>query len=248
MLALHETQVRVLLLDIEGTTTPVDFVYKTLFPYARRRLQEFLQNHWADPNIREAIQGLRTQHEAEAVSKVQPPPWVDDSHHSQLASVVAYTRWLMDQDRKYTALKLLQGKIWEEGYRSRELRGEVFPDVPPAFVRWSQHGKGIFIFSSGSIPAQKMLFATTPSGDLTQFIRAYFDTGTGSKTDPESYQRIAASIGLSGPEIVFISDTQRELDAARQAGMETASCVRSKNSKATKSGHQVIHTFDEVFP
>ena len=245
MLPLNGPPVRAILLDIEGTTTRVDFVYRTLLPHARKRMREFLSRHWEDPAVRADIEALRRQ------QKLDPgfqPPWLDDSREAQLASALDYAIWLMDRDRKSTPLKSLQGKIWQVGYRSGELRGEVFPDVPRAFARWSRQGKAICIFSSGSVLAQQLLFATTTSGDLTSFIQSYFDTAVGAKTEAESYKRIAASISSPAPEILFVSDVTLELDAARLAGMETALCVRPEGSETTASIHPMIHTFDEIFP
>jgi enolase-phosphatase E1 len=163
-----------------------------------------------------------------------------------MASVSAYVHWLMDRDRKSTGLKSLQGKIWEEGYRSGTLRGEVYPDVPTALVRWRDQGKDIAIFSSGSVQAQRNLFANTTAGDLTRFIRAYFDTTTGPKTAAQSYARIASALERSPSEVVFLSDVGAELDAAQAAGMQTALCVRTPESPPGAGGHPVIRTFDEM--
>jgi enolase-phosphatase E1 len=246
--ALDGTRVHVLLLDIEGTTTPLDFVHKTLFPYARRRLQDFLLRHRSDPSVRADIEALRKQHATDAAEKPELPPWTDDSPDTALSSATTYGHWLMDRDSKCSALKSLQGKIWQEGYQRGELYGEVFPDVPAAFARWSRQGNDICIFSSGSVLAQKLLFGTTAAGDLTRFIRAYFDTTTGSKTDAQSYVRIAATLALSPQEILFVSDVVQELDAARRAGMETALCVRTTLPEETENKHRLIRSFDEVFP
>lgn len=245
---LDETPVRALLLDIEGTTTPIDFVSRTLFPYARQRLEGFLLRHATEPGVREDIDGLRKQHQVDAAEKPEPPPWVEDSPVAQLSSAITYAHWLMDRDSKCTALKSLQGKIWQEGYEKGELRGEVFPDVPVAFDRWSRQGRRICIFSSGSVLAQKLLFSTTTAGDLTRFIDAYFDTTTGAKSDAQSYLRIAGTLALAPREILFISDVVKELDAARRAGMQTALCMRTEPSEEPQRKHRVIHSFDEVFP
>jgi enolase-phosphatase E1 len=240
--------VRAILLDIEGTTTPADFVYRTLFPFARRRLEEFLRAHQHEPGVREDLDGLRMQHHADLAANLEPPAWLDDSPGASLASSINYAHWLMDRDSKYSALKSLQGKIWQEGYQRGELRGEVYPDVPDALSRWRQQSKDVFIFSSGSVLAQKNLFSTTSAGDLTRFIRAFFDTTIGPKRDPQSYSRIAASL-VSPPEaILFISDVAQELDAARLAGMQTALCVRSSPSAMPETNHRVILTFDGVSP
>jgi len=152
----------------------------------------------------------------------------------------------MDRDRKSTGLKSLQGKIWEEGYRAGDLRSEVYPDVPPALERWRRQGIDIAIFSSGSVQAQRSLFTNTAAGDLTRFIRAYFDTTIGPKTAPHSYVRIAAALERSPSEVLFLSDVGAELDAALTAGMRTALCVRTPGSAPSAGGHPVIHAFDEL--
>ena len=151
----------------------------------------------------------------------------------------------MDRDRKSTALKSLQGKIWEEGYGSGELRGEVYPDVPTTLQRWRGQGLEIAIFSSGSVQAQRSLFRSTPVGDLTQYIGAYFDTTTGPKTASESYTRIAAKLERPASGVVFVSDVVAELDAARTSGMETALCVRNPAAPSA-GGHRVIHTLNQL--
>jgi enolase-phosphatase E1 len=240
--------IQAILLDIEGTTTPIDFVLRTLFPFARRRLQEFLKEHGSEPNIREDVAALRMQHRADTAEKLNPPQWLDDSPGAELESAAAYGAWLIDRDSKCSALKSLQGKIWQEGYRTGDLRGEVYSDVPAALARWSRQGKIICIFSSGSVLAQKLLFGSTAAGDLTGFLRAYFDTTTGPKNAPESYLRIAQTLALETPNILFISDVAKELDAARDAGMQTILCVRTKSTERVASAHRVFDSFEEIFP
>jgi enolase-phosphatase E1 len=241
-----ENKIQAILLDIEGTTTPIDFVFRTLFPFARQRLPQFLSEHGTEPSIRKDIDALCLQHQADAAGQLHPPQWADDSPGAELASAAAYGAWLIDRDSKCSALKSLQGKIWQEGYRTRELRGEVYPDVPAALARWSRQRKIICIFSSGSVLAQKLLFGSTPAGDLTGFLRAYFDTTTGPKNAPESYLRIAEALSLKTPNILFISDVTIELDAARDAGMQTALCVRTESPEQSASAHPVVHSFEEI--
>jgi enolase-phosphatase E1 len=202
-------------------------------------VSNFLGRFWHDPEVRADVARLKSEHGAE--TSLAPPPWSDDA-----AAVVAYVNWLMDRDRKSTGLKSLQGKIWEEGYRSGELKGEVYPDVAPALERWDREGIEIAIFSSGSIQAQRSLFTNTTAGDLTRFIRDYFDTTTGPKTASMSYARIAQALGRSPSEVLFISDVAAELDAALTAGMQTALCVREPGSPVESGGHRVIREFDEV--
>jgi enolase-phosphatase E1 len=206
-----------------------------LFGYARARVQEFLERHEADADVQADIALLRAEHAAE-VPAPNPP----------MASVSAYVHWLMDLDRKSTGLKSLQGKIWQEGYRAGDLRGEVFPDVAPALTRWRARGTEIAIFSSGSVQAQRDLFAHSTAGDLTRFIGAHFDTTTGPKTTVQSYARIAAALNRSPSDVLFISDASAELDAARGAGMQTTLCARTPEATREGDAHPVIHTFDNV--
>lgn len=239
-------QVHVILLDIEGTTTPVDFVYKTLFPYASRKLEPFLRKHTQEPEIQELIEDLHKQHELDARSGLKPPSWSGESEDAWRHSIVAYGQWLIAHDSKCTPLKSLQGKIWQQGYASGELRGEVFPDVPPAFERWRRQGEIICIYSSGSVLAQQLLFRTTPCGDLTPHISQYFDIRAGLKTESESYQRIAASLTCRPEQFLFVSDAVKEIEAARLAGMQVLLCARDKNTPAGAFG--VIQNFNGIFP
>lgn len=238
-------RIRAILLDIEGTTTPIDFVTRVLFPYAREHVRGFLDRRASE--VRDELARLFSEHQAEGGAGQSPPPWRGDSPAAAIDSAVAYVRWLMDRDRKSTALKALQGRIWEEGYEAGRLRGQVYPDVPRAFARWRAQGREIAIFSSGSVLAQKLLFSRSDAGDLTPSLRAYFDTTTGVKADAESYRKIARALGREPPEVLFLSDAAAELDAARKAGMATGLCVREGAGPASPS-HPVVRSFDEVLP
>ena len=222
--------IRGILLDIEGTTTPIAFVYQVLFPYARRHLAAYARS--AD------LTDLRREYEADVRGGNDPPDWSIDP--------VPYIHWLMDQDRKSTGLKRIQGEIWLAGYRNGELHGEVFNDVPPALQRWHAAGIDVRIFSSGSILSQRLVFSTTASGDLTKYLNGYFDTTTGPKNEAASYQRIANAFGIPASEILFVSDVTRELDAARDAGMQTLLCVRPGNHPQLSHTHKVITTFADI--
>jgi enolase-phosphatase E1 len=203
---------RAIVLDIEGTTTPISFVHQTLFPYARSKVEAYLRAHGRS-------------HEYQAMIR------------------------LMDEDSKSTALKELQGRIWEDGYRSGELVGAVFDDVPAALARWQKQGIGVGIFSSGTVLAQKLLFQHSTAGDLTPFLRWHFDTAIGTKADPESYRRIASTIGESPATVLFVSDVIRELDAARAAGMQTVLSVRPGNATIMDDHtHSTVRSFDELAP
>ena len=248
MLPIEASQIRVILLDIEGTTTPVDFVYKTLFPYASRKLESFLQEHAQYPEIQSLIQDLHEQHDADLRRGLEPPCWLDDSKEAGLHSSVTYAQWLITRDSKCVPLKALQGKIWQKGYTGGELRGEVFPDVPVAFERCRRQGKIICIYSSGSVLAQQLLFRTTDAGDLTSCIFSFFDTRVGSKTDGESYKKIAASCSHAPEEFLFISDAAKEIEAARSVGMQALLCVRKEHARPASSGAGEIHDFSCLFP
>jgi enolase-phosphatase E1 len=240
--------VRVLLLDIEGTTTPIDFVYKTLFPYASRNLEPFLQKHFSEPEIAALVQDLKAQHERDNAAGLQPPAWRSSSEEAELNSGVSYAQWLIARDSKSTPLKTLEGKIWQRGFASRELHGEVYPDVPRAFERWRKQQRGVCIYSSGSVLAQQNLFQSVISGDLTPYIAAFFDTQTGIKTAAGSYKKIAASLGRSPRECLFISDAPKEVEAAQSAAMLAVLCDRSAPAAAPQTPGESIRTFDEVFP
>jgi enolase-phosphatase E1 len=217
-----------ILLDIEGTTTPISFVYDVLFPFARKHLNAYLPQT--------DLTNLKQEYGEDVGKGLNPPAWS--------ASPVQYVEWLMDQDRKSTALKKLQGEIWHAGYEKGELNGEVFPDVPPALERWHRQNIDVRIFSSGSILAQRLIFSTTKAGDLTRFLKGYFDTTTGPKNEASSYRQIAKRFGVAAPDIVFISDVTKELDAARSAGMNTLLCVRPGNHPEPPHTHTIITTFE----
>lgn len=242
-----ETQVRAILLDIEGTTTPIDFVTKTLFPYASRKLESFLRANAADTEVRGLIQDLRAQHELDERNGLKPPSWRDESEEEWLGSSAAYGQWLIARDSKSTPLKALQGRIWQQGYANGELRGEVYPDVPVAFERWKRQGKWICTYSSGSVLAQQLLFGSVATGDLTRFIREFFDTRAGAKSEVESYRKIAASVSCEPRQFLFVSDAVKEIEAARSAGMQALLCEREEDSNAARTSAQMIHDFNGIF-
>ena len=239
----------VYLLDIEGTTSPVSFVYDVLFPYARERMADYVAGNAGNPDLQADLRQLAHENAIDrskgAPVIYYPQPISQDPGESLKASI-AYLFWLMDQDRKSTALKSIQGKIWAEGYERGELLSEVFPDVPPALERWHRSAR-IAIYSSGSVEAQKYLFRFTRAGDLTPWISDHFDTRTGAKVESASYGKIAAALNAVPAEILFISDVVRELDAARDAGMATLLSLRPGNAPvADDGGHRAIRTFDKL--
>jgi enolase-phosphatase E1 len=238
-------EVHAVLLDIEGTTTPIDFVFKVLFPYVRSHAGPFLERHGLSPDVLEDLSGLRREHLQDTSQGLSPPALKNPTDPE---SFLFYIDWLIERDRKSTPLKSLQGKIWAEGYASRELCSQVFDDVPPALKRWKAQNRTLAIFSSGSVLAQRLLFAHTTAGDLTEFLSEYFDTTIGTKTLAASYGKIARKLECSPTEIVFISDAVSELDGAQAAGLHALLCKRRGNHPQPKNAYNIIETFDDVLP
>jgi len=226
---------RAVLTDIEGTTTPLSFVHDVLFPYARLRLDAACAS--GEERFAGALQQLREEYDEEKRSGADLPAFGDGA---------AYAHHLMDRDRKSTGLKMLQGILWEDGYRSGELRGQVWPDVADALRRWKEWGIRVRIFSSGSVLAQKLLFGHSDQGDLLPYFEGFHDTTTGPKQNRDSYTAIAAAYDLPPGEILFLSDVTAELDAARDAGMRTGLLVRPGNKAAEPNGHAVYGSFVEL--
>ncbi len=232
---------RGIVLDVEGTTSSIAFVYDVLFPFARQRLAEFLVGHWADPAVADLAASII--HEAGAPAENSAPPQGPFSP-SQGASAALE---LMNRDAKFGPLKDLQGRIWRSGFESGELVAHVFEDVPAALEAWSGSGLDVRIYSSGSIEAQKLFFAHTFRGDLTPFLRGHYDTTTGPKREAASYRQIAADMDLQPRQVLFVSDIGEELDAARQAGMMTALADRPGNRPASSVfDHDPVASFAEI--
>ena len=206
--------------DIEGTTTPIAFVRDTLFPYARARLAEALAQA---PDIAAEVAGMVPG----------TPP---------LATLL---HW-MDEDAKVTALKALQGRIWDAGYADGSIKGDIYPDVGPTLRRWVRGGLRLHVYSSGSVPAQKLLFGHTVDGDLTGLFQGFFDTRVGGKREPESYDRICIGINVPPAEVLFLSDIEAELDAAAAAGLRTCQLVRPQDGTVASDRHAVAKDFPEV--
>lgn len=225
-------RVKVLLLDIEGTATPIDFVYDTLFPYARKHMTAYLAE-----NFEAEDRALLLEEYAGETSGAKPV-WQEPP--------VAYLLWLMDQDRKSRGLKSIQGKIWERGFKDGSLRGEVYSDVAPALKRWKDEGGRTYIYSSGSAKAQQLLFRYTTEGDLTLLVDGYFDTEVGAKREVTSYRNIAARIGVEPGEFLFVSDVAAELEAAQSAGYRVLLSVRPGNAPQ-EGDFPTIKSFDQIF-
>ena len=232
---------RGILLDIEGTTSSVSFVYDVMFPFVRRELVAFLREHGDEPLVIVALEFT-----AKDLGHSSLEEWRAASG-SDAEVLAADVFRLMDGDVKATGLKQLQGLVWEAGFASGELQAHVYDDVPPALLAWNASGVDVRIYSSGSIQAQKLFFGHTIVGDLLSRFRGHYDTTTGPKKEAASYTQIAADFALPASEILFLSDIPAELAAARTTGMQTALVKRRGNAEVSSDhGHSVIHSFAEI--
>ena len=229
---------RGILLDVEGTTSSISFVYDVLIAYAKEQVASFLAVHRDD----ETELKLAAAITAAAGAAQSPASIAADPTSAALAAID-----LMNRDLKATPLKTLQGMIWRSGFESGQLVAHVFDDVPPALAGWADSGLDVRIYSSGSIEAQQLFFRHTAAGDLTPHLRGHYDTTTGPKREPASYTRIAADMGLDPRQVLFVSDVGEELDAARSAGMATALAVRPGNREAGGIyAHEPLASFAEI--
>lgn len=227
-----------ILLDIEGTVSPVSFVYEVLFPFARRNLEAFLRRTIGQPATLKALALMAKDAGYASIedwSKTQP-----DGSLQQTAVSESYR--LMDADVKATGLKELQGLIWAEGYAEGKLKSVLFEDVPTAIKGWVNAGRDVRIYSSGSAKAQQVFFAHTEHGDLTPYLSGYYDTTYGAKREAGSYRRIAEQFDLKSQEITFFSDVPAELDAAGEAGMATVLMLRPGNAPVEETCHRKLTT------
>jgi len=220
-----------ILTDIEGTTSSIRFVKDVLFPYARERLPAFVETHGDTPEVRHWLH--EAAREAGLVSATQ---------QEIIDLLVAW----IDADRKSTALKALQGMIWQDGYAGGEYRAHVYPEVAARLRAWVAEGKRLYVYSSGSVPAQKLFFGYSEAGDLTPLFSGYFDTETGPKREAESYRRIAEAIGVPPADVLFLSDIVEELDAAKAAGMQTTLLARAPGACPAAGTHRCVADFDAV--
>jgi enolase-phosphatase E1 len=225
------TAVVAVVVDIEGTTSSISHVHDHLFPYSRRHLPDWLAAHATDPLVVEALAQTRS---------------LADRPDADLPELVAILRAWIDEDRKAGPLKTLQGLIWADGYADGSLRSHVYADVPPAFRAWRAAGRRVYVYSSGSVLAQRQWFGHCPQGDLLPYLDGHFDTANaGPKREAESYRSIAAQIGLPPEGLLFLSDVGAELDAAVAAGWQAVG-VRREDALPIGGGHREVRSFAEL--
>lgn len=233
---------KAILLDIEGTTSSVSFVYDVMFPQVRRDLNSFLENNWEDVDVRLACDQI-----ARDAGHASVEGWCGANSMDQRENIEAEVVRLMDGDVKATGLKQLQGLIWRHGFESGEMKAHVYPEVPGCMQQWREAGIDLRIYSSGSVQAQLLFFGHTEVGNLLSLFSGHYDTTIGSKKESLSYEKIAADWSVPAGEILFISDVVAELDAAKSAGLATRLCVRPGNAEVDANhGHEMIEAFDQV--
>lgn len=221
--------IKAIVTDIEGTTSSLSFVKDVLFPYARRRIAEFVRAHAEDPAVRRELDEVR---------RLSGKDLDDEESIDQLI-------YWIDEDKKITPLKSLQGMIWEDGYKKGAFTGHMYEDAVRHLKKWKDAGIALYVFSSGSVQAQKLLFAHTDYGDLTPLFSGYFDTNIGNKREADAYYKIAAAVGIPPGDILFLSDIREELDAAKSAGMQTVWLVRD-GVPDPNAAHAQVRNFDEI--
>ncbi|KHS64201.1 acireductone synthase [Pectobacterium brasiliense] len=221
--------IKAIVTDIEGTTSDIRFVHSVLFPYARERLADTVRQHGSDPEIAQALDALRQE-------LGQPDA---DSE-----TLIAALNQFMDEDRKSTALKQLQGIIWRAGYRNGDFQGHLYPEVATQLAAWQQQGLRLYVYSSGSVEAQQLLFGYSNAGDLRPLFSDYFDTRVGAKRETDSYRTIAQAIGLPAEQLLFLSDIRQELDAAQEAGWHTCQLIRDDADNVSR--HRQVARFDQI--
>ena len=220
--------IKAVVTDIEGTTSSLSFVKDVLFPYAYKHMPDYVWDH--EKNIEDILDQVREE---------------ERNYDLNLEEIIEVLLRYMDEDRKITTLKTLQGLIWEEGYKSGELHGHIYEDAVKGLKRWKSMGIKLYIYSSGSVAAQKLLFANTPAGDLTPMFSGYFDTTTGGKKEPQSYEKITQEIGFSPNQILFLSDSTEEINAAAAAGLNVVVLDREE-VLFDAQGHTVVHDFNDL--
>ncbi len=220
--------IKAVVTDIEGTTTSVSFVYDVLFPYARKNLADFVRKN--SDQLDDIFFQIAQEDNVPTVS-------IDEA--------ITYLIGWMDEDKKIKPLKDIQGLIWEDGYKTGAFKGHIFDDVASQLQRWYQDGIKLYVYSSGSVPAQKLLFGYSMAGDLTPYFSGYFDTSTGGKKEASSYIKIASEIGYPPASILFLSDNPDELDAAKFAGFEYLGLQRPGNTFDV-SDRPFVKSFQEI--
>lgn len=226
---------QVFLFDIEGTVAPISFVHETLFPYSRKKLSEYLYKYPLSEKLRT---NLEMEHKQDLAAGTYNGV-LDQSTESH----IKYFNFLISVDRKSSVLKEIQGEIWKQGYESGEIKSNLYEDTLPYFENIQKKEKKIYIYSSGSVLAQKLIFGFSMQGNLNPLISGYFDTAVGPKRNSESYRNILNAIGVDGRETCFFTDIQEEAEAASILGISCFLMDREGNVKIENPKYPVLKSF-----
>lgn len=222
--------IKAIVTDIEGTTSSIEFVHKVLFPYSVKKIPDFLRYHSKQPKVEAIIAAIKQE---------------SDRPDANLDEIIEILMTWIQADKKKTSLKALQGIVWEDGFKNNEFKGHIYEDACNNLEKWHQQGIELYVFSSGSVKAQQLLFGNTEYGDLTYLFKDYFDTNIGNKKEIKAYQNIAVALNINPENILFLSDVVTELDAAKTAGYQTILLVREKISEQSDR-HTIVNNFDQI--
>ena len=236
-----------LLLDIEGTTCPVSFVSDVLFPFAKQELSHYIKQHWHKTPHNKPIQAAKKEWlDDQSPESIQSKQQATKGETEEIDALIQYLKHLISIDKKSTALKDLQGRIWEHGYNNGDLKSQLYPETAECLREWREQGTTLSVYSSGSIQAQKLLYRHSPAGDLEKLFSHWFDTHTGPKKSTGSYTTIAKQLHSAPNKIWFVSDNGAECDSARLAGMHTLFSLREGNPDRDPRDHTVVQSLREV--
>lgn len=236
--------------DIEGTTSSISFVKDVLFPYALKHVEEYLKSHWSEDATKTVVAALREQADEDKKAEVEGVVTIPaEDSEDIIPDVVKNVEWQMSQDRKTGALKTLQGLVWAQGYKDGTIKGHVYEDVKKALEQWNESGRKVYIYSSGSVDAQKMLFEHSEQGDLVKYLAGYYDTKIGAKQEKNSYEALLKNIEATGEEALFLTDVVAEAKAAKEAGLNVVVLDRPGNAELSEEDRKeftVISSFTDL--
>lgn len=236
--------------DIEGTTSSISFVKDTLFPYALKNVEEYLKANWNEDATKTVVAALREQAEEDKKAEVEGALTIPAGDSEDIIpDIVKYVEWQTSRDAKTGSLKTLQGLVWAKGYKDGSIKGHVYEDVSKALEQWTEGGRKVYIYSSGSVDAQKMLFEHSEQGDLVKYLAGHYDTKIGAKTEKDSYAAILKNIEATAEEALFLTDVVAEAKAAKEAGLNVVVLDRPGNAELSEDDRKeftVVSSFADI--
>lgn len=236
--------------DIEGTTSSISFVKDTLFPYALKNVEEYLKTNWNEDATKTVVAALREQAEEDKKAEVEGALTIPAGDSEDIIpDIVKYVEWQTSRDAKTGSLKTLQGLVWAKGYKDGSIKGHVYEDVSKALEQWTESGRKVYIYSSGSVDAQKLLFEHSEQGDLVKYLAGHYDTKIGAKTEKDSYEAILKNIEATAEEALFLTDVVAEAKAAKEAGLNVVVLDRPGNAELSEDDRKeftVVSSFADI--